>query len=42
LVITEPIFEKTVEIDGGLDGYTYVVTSGSPYLSDRSPIRPIH
>jgi RND family efflux transporter MFP subunit len=36
------IGDKAVEIDGGLENYTYVVTSGSPYLTDRSPIRPIH
>ena len=36
------IGEKDVEIEGGLDGFNYIVTSGSPYLSDRSPIRPIH
>jgi len=36
------IGDKSVDIDGGLEGYAYIVTSGSPYLTDRSPIRPIH
>ncbi len=35
------IDEKTLHITDGLDGYTYVVSSGSPYLNDQSIIRVI-
>jgi len=34
--------DQTVEVSSGLEGYTYVVSSGSPYLSDKSIIRAIH
>ena len=35
------IDEKTLHISEGLEGYKYVVSSGSPYLSDQSIIRVI-
>lgn len=35
------IDENSLHITDGLAGYTYVVTSGSPYLNDQSTIRVI-
>jgi membrane fusion protein, multidrug efflux system len=35
------IDEKTLHISEGLEGYRYVVSSGSPYLNDQSIIRVI-
>jgi membrane fusion protein, multidrug efflux system len=40
-VVVGRIGEKSVEIQSGLEGFTYVVSSGSPYLTDKSLIRPI-
>ena len=40
-VTISSIDEKTLHISEGLEGYTYVVTSGSPYLNDQSTIKVI-
>ena len=40
-VTISSINEKTLHISEGLEGYTWVVTSGSPYLNDQSVIKVI-
>jgi multidrug efflux pump subunit AcrA (membrane-fusion protein) len=40
-VTINSIDEKTIHISEGLEGYAYVVSSGSPYLNDQSIIRVI-
>ena len=40
-VIIGQINDKTVQVISGLDGYTYLVSSGSPYLNDKSVISVI-
>lgn len=40
-IVIDEIFDDQVSVSSGLEGYTYLVASGSPYLRDGSAIKVI-